>query len=118
MVKFTDGPAAGVVLALKRAPLLLRVVRDPSKRPAKGRSPWDALDQLADTPQAGETIHAYRRIGKATRCHLLVSPRSASGWFAVAEYAAVEPQPDQATMTETATWRAWCLANQRYGLVR
>ena len=45
MTRFLDGPAAGVLLALRRAPLYLRVVYH-----AKREEPWDALDQLADVP--------------------------------------------------------------------
>jgi hypothetical protein len=36
MTKFTNGPAAGTVLSLRRSPLFLRAVQD-----AEGK--WDAL---------------------------------------------------------------------------
>jgi|GEM_PF-6502906 len=32
MTRFLDGPAAGVVLALRRAPLFLRVVCNPRRK--------------------------------------------------------------------------------------
>lgn len=52
MTKFTDGPAAHVLLELSRSPLFLRVVKDTTYATAvckKDRREWDALDQLEDS---------------------------------------------------------------------
>jgi len=108
MVTFTDGPAASTVLQLRRAPPFLRVVRPPGDAP--GEEEWDALDQPEDEPRPDETVFAYRRVGKAGSVHLCVrgKGRGRSGWYATGEYAFVEPQPDEATLRETAAWRAWC----------
>lgn len=104
MVKFLDGPAKGLTLQLRRAPLYLRVTE------ADG---WDALDQLDDVPLGDETLTAYRRVGTAGTLH--VDGRDKKGrrwgaWYALAEYRVAEPQPSDAVMRETAAWRKWCAA--------
>lgn len=48
MTRFTDGPAQGLVLMLRRAARFLRVVHDGKK--------FDALDQLNDRPRPEERI--------------------------------------------------------------
>ena len=68
MITFFDGPAAGQVLACRRAPVFLRVV--------KSRTKWDALDQPGDTPNPGEHLYAYLLPGKPEWMHLRMSPRS------------------------------------------
>jgi hypothetical protein len=99
MVKFLDGPAVGEVLQLRRAPLLLRVVRD-----ARGK--WDALDQLSDAPDRGETIFVYYVTGKPTDVHINAG-RKGSGWYKFAEYRFFEHQPTDHSMRDTAAWRSW-----------
>jgi hypothetical protein len=101
MTRFLDGPARGVALMLRRAPLFLRVTRD-----ADGN--WDALDQLRDMPDAGESIVVYRRRGKAGALHIDYT-RKASAWFAVAEYELAAVQPADEAMRSTRSWRAWCV---------
>lgn len=102
MTEFQDGPAQGHHLLLKRAPLYLRVV--------SGSGDWDALDQLADTPDDQETIYAYERVGKAGNCHLRYGGRDRhlSGFYVMASYRLVSEQPSDAEMRDTAAWRAWC----------
>lgn len=56
MTRFIDGPAAGKVLSLSNAPLLLRVVIDE-------RGGVDALDVPTDEPRPNEKIHLYTRRG-------------------------------------------------------
>lgn len=102
MTKFLDGPAAGQVLMLKRAPLCLRVVRSPSGE-------WDALDQLEDAPKPREEIFAYVRTAHRGTVHIRSAKRGASGFYELAEYSAFADQPADEVMRETATWRAWCL---------
>jgi len=106
MIELLDGPAAGKILDLQRAPLLLRVVIGP-------RGAVDALDQLGDEPHAKETIHVYRRINQATRYHLKMRCRSQSGWRASAQYELLDEQPDQETARETSLWRAWAVEAAR-----
>lgn len=101
VTEFADGPAAGVVLMLRRAPLYLRVTFDRRAR----MDPWDALDALDDVPKPGEDLIAYRRVG--LRGSVFVRP---GGRFALARYAAVDPQPDDRTMRAVDPWRAWCQA--------
>lgn len=108
MTQFTDGPAAGKALMLKRSPLYLRVVQG-----AKGQ--FDGLDQLIDTPSAGEFVIVYRRV--SLDGHAMVDwtegGRRRGGCFPCATYAVVAEQPDQGTATDTEKWRAWCYARQK-----
>lgn len=103
MTRFTDGPAAGKTLLLKRTPLFLRAVVD-----AAGK--WDTLDMLGDEPDPYEAVYAYRRVGQATACH--VDYRDGRGrrrgdWFQGGDYALVEPQPEEAVPRDTGAWREW-----------
>ena len=108
MVKFLDGPAAGVTLCLARTPLYLRVCHRPHD--ASGEE-WDALDQPTDTPRPGEVLTAYRRHGPAGTCH--VSTRDKVGrrrvaWYATAEYSVLAEQPPAEVMADAGRWRDWC----------
>lgn len=98
MTQFTDGPAAGVSLLLRRAPHFLRAVRD-----VKGE--WDALDQLEDTPGAGETIVAYQMVGEPTWCHIRM--RKGGGVYRGGQYRVIEPQPADDVLRSNARWREW-----------
>lgn len=106
MTKFLDGPAKDVSLSLRRAPLFLRVTRN-----TKGV--WDALDQLADGPEPGETVYAYQLISKPISFHLCVrgKNRAAGGWYQAGEYKFVSDQPTETEMMDTSAWRAWCELN-------
>lgn len=109
MTQFTDGPAAGVALALRRAPRFLRVVRG-----RKGE--WDALDLLNDTPEAGEVLTAYRLKSHDGGYFLDwhdKSGRRRGGCFQNATYEVCPEQPDEATMRETESWRNWCRAEDK-----
>ncbi|MFO0887568.1 MAG: hypothetical protein U0790_00315 [Isosphaeraceae bacterium] len=101
MIRFLDGPAQGALLMLRRAPLYLRVVAN-----AKGE--WDALDRLSDTPEPGESIHAYRIAGPARPYHI-----RPGGRFWQAEYRAVPDQPPAEVLNDTDRWRDWCWAMHR-----
>lgn len=104
MVKFVDGPAAGVILEIRRAPKLLRVVVDDAGK-------WDALDQLDDKPRLNETVHVYRLASEVTNVHLCRRGRGArSGWVAIAEYRHYAQQPDKATGIHQRLWQAWATA--------
>lgn len=103
MVSFLDGPAAGVVLELHRAPVFLRVVI--------GHEGVDALDQLDDEPRAGEDIAVYQRVGNAGSVHL--SGRDKNGrrfgrTLATAEYRLHAEQPADEIVRSQVKWRNWC----------
>jgi hypothetical protein len=113
VIRFLDGPAAGVSLMLRRAPVVLRVV----SRPPRGKDDtvahglaWDALDQLDDLPEPRETVHVYRRQRDPTWFHLCIRGKGkrAAGFYAVADYRLYWRQPDGTITRDTAAWRAWC----------
>ena len=102
MVSFLDGPAAGVVLELHRAPVFLRVVI--------GHEGVDALDQLDDEPRAGEDIAVYQRVGNAGSIHL--SGRDKNGrrfgrTLATGEYRLHDEQPADEIVRSQSRWRSW-----------
>lgn len=116
MVSLLDGPAEGQTLTLRRAPVYLRVVRDPMapennklvKRAKDKRLEWDALDQLEDEPADGEEIYVYRRVSDQGPVHICTIPRSRSGWYRMAEYRHV-PDVDGEDLRDTVAWRRWCV---------
>ncbi len=110
MAKFLDGPAGGVSLGCRRAPLLLRAVFNPRAR----KAPWDALDLLEDAPKPHEKLTAYRRVSEPVRYHVLYggSPRRGA-WFTDADYRVVDPQPADEVLGDTNKWRAWCAENAK-----
>jgi hypothetical protein len=100
MVRFLDGPAANVVLSLRRVPMFLRVVID-----ADGTV--DALDQLDDEAKPSEEIWVYRLEGEPTRMHVCrrgPGRGCSSVWHA--EYRQCPQQPDEA-VRDNAAWQAW-----------
>src|SRR4051794_15524071 len=110
MSTFIDGPAAGVHLMLRRAPVMLRTV-------TTGGGKWDALDQPNDQPAADERIYLYRAVpGTAFGMHLNCGRgknREAGGIYQSADYQFVEPQPDDVTLRDSAKWVEFCDALQR-----
>ena len=106
MTKFIDGPAHGVTLQLKRAPRFLRVVFSTNPK-----EPWDALDQLEDTPTIHEMLYAYEVEGEVGRYHILRRP-TGSGWYMIANYRFIPEQPADEEMRETDAWRQWCEAHK------
>lgn len=105
MTRFTDGPAGGRTLLLRRSPLFLRVTRD-------DRGKFDALDQLHDEAEPGEAISAYRKVSDDGTVHVDSTERGrrVGRWYRCATYAVVAAQPDDATMRDTEAWRGWCQA--------
>lgn len=103
MTTFHDGPAHGKILGLRRAPRFLRVVIKPNGE-------IDALDQLDDTPERLETIHAYEVFGQVGGMHVRAS--KGGGFYTIAEYRHVHPQPTDAEMRTTAAWHTWTEAHQ------
>jgi hypothetical protein len=107
MIRFIDGPAAGVKLTLRRTPILLRVVFNGST--------WDALDQLDDTPAADETVHVYRVASVPSTYHIDYTDRATGRrrgeWRTTADYAFYATPPDDAVRA-TEAWRAWTMARE------
>jgi hypothetical protein len=104
MTSFISGPAAGQVLPLRRAPIMLRVVRSPN-------GVWDALDQIDDEPKPREAIFVYRLTKEPTYMHLCMRPRSGSGFYAMAEYGFLLDQPAEMHLRTSQAWRDWCDLN-------
>lgn len=103
MVNFLDGPAGGVKLALRRIPILLRVVR-------AGRR-WDALDQLDDEPEPRETIFVYRRADDVPIRKYFICSRGRgkreSGLYWEASYRVLPEQPADDQVRSTEAWQTW-----------
>jgi hypothetical protein len=109
-VRLLDGPAAGMELALHRAPVYLRVVID------RQTGAIDALDQLDDEPRPGEAVYVYQGDPdtlNALREDIIVCVRGPDGLEAAAtaqgDYrhrAAVDGEQ----LRTTAAWRAWATA--------
>jgi len=107
MITLLDGPASGTTLALRRAPIFLRVVIDTGGK-------VDALDQLDDTPKQSESIHVYHRQGSTGvvfACRRFYRPPSqrSPGCICsqVAEYRLHEHQPTDDIARDAHHWRAW-----------
>lgn len=107
MTIFNGGPANGKTMMLKRAPLYLRVTQAGVK--------FDALDQLEDTPRPAEKVFAYYRVKDAGSVHIHAR-RGAGGFYTLATYALLDPQPTDAQMRTNAAWREWCVAKQKGGV--
>lgn len=99
MTRFIDGPAKGQKLMLKRAAFFMRVVEENGK--------WDALDQPGDSPRPGEKLYAYKVQGEVGMCHINMGSKG-GGFYPMAEYRMVDPQPSDAEMREYSAWVAWC----------
>jgi hypothetical protein len=99
MTTFQDGPAKGKTLMLRRAPRFLRVVEKNGK--------FDALDQLDDKPEPGENLFAYEITGRPGMMH--IHKRGGGGWYPIANYRFIEPQPTDAEMRTIEAWHSWCM---------
>lgn len=101
---FMDGPAAGLGLDMRRAPLYLRLVQDASGK-------WDALDQLDDEPRDGETIHVYEAATPPSAVFACGRGRGAGGGrYEYAVYRHVDVDVEALGLRDTDTWRAWANA--------
>jgi hypothetical protein len=104
MLKFIDGPAAGVSLMLRRAPVLLRVTCN-----AAGK--WDGLDQPQDEAEAVEQIYVYQLVEKPAPYHLCIrgKNRRDGGWYWSGTYRFLpDHQPEHRTLCNNAWWGRWC----------
>ena len=100
MIKFIGGPAADKVLALKRSPLVLRVVIN-----AAGEV--DALDAPDDEAKPRERIYLYM-LASDVRV-VFIRP---GGAYPIAEYEFRAEQPDEAIMRDNDKFVDWCESNR------
>lgn len=99
MILFNHGPAHGVMLRLRRAPIFLRVVDNGTN--------FDALDQRDDEAGENERIYVYRILTEPQTIHIRCRPRSQGGWYVYAEYEYYANQPGEAVRDNKA-WKLWC----------
>lgn len=100
MTTFTDGPAKGQTLMLRRHTRFLRVVQDKD-------GTWDALDQPLDTPKPSETIYAYQHDIDGVR-GIMCTRGKGGGCCVIGSYSLVVPQPPQELMRDRLQWIRWC----------
>lgn len=109
MTTFEDGPAAGQTLMLRRSPLFLRVVTDPTNK-----NRIDALDQIDDNPGEFENPTAYVRVGKPIFAFVDFAgkAKSLSGAWPIAKYVVLpeSDQPPEEVLRDSARWQRWCKA--------
>ena len=108
MIKFKDGPAAGAILSLRRAPLLIRAVQGP-------RAKWDALDQVDDVVNNNERPYLYILAGPARMMHMRCcgkGGKAASGFWAMGEYQLLPAPPDESILRDNTLYAEWCDANR------
>ena len=103
MITFQGGPASGLTLELQRAPMFLRVVHN-------GKT-FDALDQLDDKPEPGETIFTYKIIGQPGYAFIDGRDKKTGERFgrktAIAKYEFYYTQPSDEIMLDNDKWGAW-----------
>jgi len=98
MTKLEGGPANGKTLMLKRSPRFLRVTEDDGQ--------FDALDDQLDTPKITEKLFAYEIVGDIVRGFIDFGgkQKKESGFYAIATYKFIEPQPSDSEMRITILW--------------
>lgn len=89
-------------LELQRTPIYLRFVMTTKC----GRTKWDALDQLHDSPREGEIIYAAER-DDPTSIHI---DKDENGkvqgyWVSVFNYNLLDEQPDKDILRDNTKWR-------------
>ena len=108
MIRFIDGAAVGVELSLRRAPILLRVVRNRAGN-------WDALDQPNDQATVSESIFVYRLVAEPTWIRVCARGKGGKdlrGYWWSGDYEQLCEQPSDAVMRDNNVWATWCEANQ------
>lgn len=106
MIRFLDGPAAGVELQLRRAPLILRVVFNSRTKE------WDALDQEHDRAKPHEQIFLYRGSSRPTPMLIRCSRPSRGGLYWTAEYRLWPAQPTDLELRDENEFNRWVLHNK------
>jgi len=93
-------------LRLQRAPVYLRFVMR-----GTDWSTLDALDQLDDQAEPGETIYAAVKVsGGSMHVDRVVNGRRVGEWHQTATYELVPDQPAQEILQDAAEWQAWATA--------
>jgi hypothetical protein len=100
MTTFTDGPAKGQCLMLKRAVKFLRVAKAPNGK-------FHALVQLYDEPAPREELFAYTANERPRVCHINAG-RGRGGFFPLISYRLCADQPSQEIMRCPLDWGDWC----------
>ena len=105
------GMFRGPSLRLERLPRFLRFV-------VRG-SDWktlDALDQLDDKPEPGETVIAAEWTRKTT-VHIdrVKDGKRIGEWLDEVTYEYVEPQPSQDVLRDSEAWHQWCMEQVKAG---
>lgn len=107
MSHFIDGPAKGVSLQVRRAPIVLRVTQSSD-------GVWDALDQPDDEPRTDEAVYVYLLVSGISRCHIRATSKRASGFFESGHYRLLDPQPNDSEIRKTSDWKLWCEKNETW----
>jgi hypothetical protein len=102
VITFEGGPAHDQMLAIRGAPVMLRVVIGPGGK-------LDALDQPGDVAGEKESIHVYRLASEVTWMFIRAS-KGMGGRWPMAEYKYYEPQPIelQVPIRDNKAWGDWC----------
>jgi hypothetical protein len=106
VIRFLNGPAVGVFLQLRRAPLYLRVTMNRDRK-------WDALDQPDDMPGGDEVVIAHRRVSEVGTCHVDYTDkqgRRRGAWYVSADYVLCETQPLDEVLRDKDRWAEWATA--------
>ena len=124
MLQLLDGPCKGTFM-VKRAPIFLHAVakpvllpREPSDEEGQIRTDLgecDVLDQLDDTPAAGEQVFVYQRQGDSNQMHIYArgkGGKALTGWWPFANYKHL-PDVDGEQLRDNVKWQAW--VTQQYG---
>ena len=101
MSTFHGGIADGKSVALRRAPILLRVVVDPDGR-------VDALYDPDDLARPHERISLYILTKHPVHMHIRMANRKQSGFYSDGDYQLCPLQPDDATLRDNAKYFTWC----------
>ncbi len=104
MITLVGGPVGSPLgkatgLCIRRSPIFLRITQQGKK--------LDALDQLYDHADPGETLYAYKLLASEGTCHINRG-RHGSGFFVMARYGFIEPQPSDEIMRDNEAWSKWC----------
>lgn len=110
MTTFEDGPAKGQRLMLHRAPIFLRVTEKGGK--------FDALDQVDDTPRPDEMLYAYQLAERPGHCHINTGRKPGGGFYPVAKYRMIVPQPLLEEMLTREAWVKWVERNKEKAIVK
>lgn len=105
MIRFLDGPAQGIELECRRAPVMLRAVQNRFGN-------WDALDQPHDVVRSSEAVSVYILATKPVFYPMRATIRELSGMWSKAEYKLWTPQPFEDRVRANNSWQRWALQHR------